>query len=163
MQPGDSPRDFTRAVLPLVPRLDAALRRAWPSHDAREIRALANISPGAAARVFASGGSFTDFQEQVAYHSRRLAKLNVPPSQVAGALHAYEAGLESLPPETGSLRRLLHDATLLELNNAYYQVREAETQAFYGLMRAELDATGLDDLLRRFIGILTRTFRAQAG
>ena len=51
----------------------------------------------------------------------------------------------------------------MAVNNAYYQVREAETQAFYGLLRAEMEATGLDDLLHRFILILTRTFRAQAG
>ena len=62
-----------------------------------------------------------------------------------------------------AVRQQLNFRSVLALNNAYYEVREAETQAFYGLLRAEMDAKGLDDLLQRFILILTRTFRAQPG
>jgi len=57
----------------------------------------------------------------------------------------------------------LHYRSLLTVNEAYFQVREAETQAFYGLLHAEEEAAGLDDLLRRFIQILTRSFHAQSG
>jgi len=42
-------------------------------------------------------------------------------------------------------------------------VREAESQAFFGIARAETEAADLDDLLRRFVGVLTRTFHARAG
>ena len=35
----------------------------------------------------------------------------------------------------------------MALKDAYYQVREAETQAFYGLFRAETEARDLDELL----------------
>ena len=42
-------------------------------------------------------------------------------------------------------------------------MREAEAQVFYGLYHAEAEAIGLDDLLRRIVGILTRAFRARAG
>jgi signal transduction histidine kinase len=49
------------------------------------------------------------------------------------------------------------------LNQAYYQVREAESQAFFGLHHAAAEATGLEDLLVRLVRILTRTFHARSG
>jgi len=162
---------FARHVQPHLPRLDAALRRYLKACDVRQFKALSLIASGAAARVLSSGRPAADFFEQVAYNSRRLAKLNMPPMEVVDALREYDRELDCLlakgdPRQHAALqgvRQQLHFRTLLAVNNAYYQVREAETQAFYGLLRAEMDATGLDDLLQRFILILTRTFRAQAG
>jgi len=168
---------FARLIEPHLPRLDASLRRhlkAVPPKkpcDARQLKALLLITSGAAARLLSEGKPAAEFFEQVAYNTRRLAKLNVPPMEVVDALREYDHGLDGLlskryPRQDAALqgvRQQLHFRTLLEVNNAYYQVREAETQAFYGLLRAEMDATSLDDLLRRFILILTRTFRAQAG
>ena len=168
---------FARLIEPHLPRLDAVLRRnltaAGPAEasDARRVKALSLITSGAAARLASAGQPAADFFEQVAYNSRRLAKLNVPPMEVVEALGEYDRQLDGLlakryPRQHAALqgvRQQLHFRTLLAVNNAYYQVREAETQAFYGLLRAEMEATGLDDLLQRFILILTRTFRAQAG
>jgi signal transduction histidine kinase len=168
---------FARLVEPHLPRLDAALRRymkaAAPAQpcDRRQLKALLLITSGAAARVVSAGRPVADFFEQVAYNGRRLAKLNVPPMEVVEALREYDRELDRLlakryPRQHAALqavRQQLHFRTLLAINNAYYQVREAETQAFYGLLRAETEAAGLDDLLHRFILILTRTFRAQAG
>jgi signal transduction histidine kinase len=95
----------------------------------------------------------------------------VPPEEAVRALREYDRLIDPLlanrypqqAPALQPLREQLYFCTVMALNNAYYQVREAETQAFYGLLRAETEATGLDDLLRRFIVILTRTFRAQSG
>ena len=168
---------FARLIQPHLPGLDAALRRhlkAAPPEgtcDAQQLKALSLITSGAAARLLSAGRPSADFFEQVAYNSRRLAKLNVPPMEVVEALREYDRELDGLlakryPRQHAALqggRQQLHFRTLLAVNNAYYQVREAETQAFYGLLRAEMEATGLDDLLHRFILILTRTFRAQAG
>jgi signal transduction histidine kinase len=168
---------FARLIEPHLPRLDAVLRRnltaagTAEASDARRVTALSLITSGAAARLASAGRPAADFFEQVAYNSRRLAKLNVPPMEVVEALGEYDRQLDGLlakryPRQHAALqgvRQQLHFRTLLAVNNAYYQVREAETQAFYGLLRAEMEATGLDDLLQRFILILTRTFRAQAG
>ncbi len=107
----------------------------------------------------------------MAYNSRRLAKLNVAPEEAVQALRQYDRLIDPLlanryPEQAAALQPLreqLYFCTVLALNNAFYEVREAETQAFYGLLRAEMDATSLDDLLRRFIVILTRAFHAQAG
>ena len=162
---------LARLAVPLFSAAGAALRRCWNLRDARCLKALLAITPGAAARLISSGRPASDFFEQVAYNSRRLAKLNVPPKDVVNAISTYDRELDRLLAkrhlrEHSSLaaaRQQLHFRIVLAVHNAYYQVREAETQAFYGLVRAETDATGLDDLLRRFIVILTRTFRAQAG
>ena len=168
---------FARLMEHHLPRLDAVLRRnltaagTAEASDARRVTALSLITSGAAARLASAGRPADDFFEQVAYNSRRLAKLNVPPMEVVEAVGEYDRQLDGLlakryPRQHAALqgvRQQLHFRTLLAVNNAYYQVREAETQAFYGLLRAEMEATGLDDLLQRFILILTRTFRAQAG
>jgi signal transduction histidine kinase len=49
---------------------------------------------------------------------------------------------------------------MLTLNNAYYNVREAETQAFYEMFWAELESRNLDELLERFLAILARFCKA---
>lgn len=156
---------FARRIEPHLGVLDAALRRRLKPSEARQVKALSLITVGAAARLLATGRPAADFFEQVAYNSRRLAKLNVPPKEVVDCLRAYDGEIESRLGRHAleGVRRQLQFRTLLAVNNAYYEVREAETQAFYGLLRAEMDAAGLDDLLHRFIVILTRTFRAQAG
>jgi signal transduction histidine kinase len=156
---------LARLIEAHLPRLDAALRRRLKPCDARQLKALSLITSGAAARMLSAGRPVADFFEQVAYNSRRLAKLNVPPMDLVDALQAYDREIDGLlvKPVLQAARQQLHFRTLLAVNDAYYQVREAETQAFYGLLRAEMESTGLDDLLRRFIVILTRTFRAQAG
>src|ERR1700722_863729 len=52
--------------------------------------ALASITPGAAARILATGKTPLKFIEQVEYNGRRLAKLNLPPSSILEALQEYD-------------------------------------------------------------------------
>jgi signal transduction histidine kinase len=133
--------------------------------------ALAAITPGAAARILASGQSALKFIEQVEYNGRRLAKLNLPPSSIVEALQEYDRLLtpllqKLLPNEYANfqwVREQLHFCVILTLNNAYYQVREAETQAFYELFRVELESRNLDELLRRFLDTLVQVCQADAG
>ncbi len=144
-----------------LPRLDAAFRRTIrPRYDALQRRALCAIAPGAALRFFAEGRPPGEFLEQVEYNGRRLAKMNLPPQDVLEALAGYPvAAAEIFQPALERLRL----AVALEVSAAFYQVRETETQAFYGLFRAEVEARDLDELLRRSIEVLTRALRAQAG
>jgi signal transduction histidine kinase len=168
---------FSRLIVPHLPNLDLAFERRVRGcsqiggYDELQLKALFQITSGAAARMLSNGRSPAAFFEQASYNSRRLAKLNVSPVELVEALQVYDSLVDALlanrfPQQAKaqeSARQQLRFCTVLTVNDAFYQVREAETQAFYGLLRAEMDAVNLDDLLRRFIVILTRTFRAQAG
>ena len=133
--------------------------------------ALAQITPGAAARILSQGKAPLHFIEQVEYNGRRLAKLNLPPSAILEALQEYDQLLSpllvSLLPEEHAnfqwVREQLHFCVILTLNNAYYQVREAETTAFYELFRIELESRNLEELLRRFLESLVHVCKADAG
>ncbi len=153
---------FTSAVAPHAKRLDrcfrALLRRR--GYDGLQTRAFLAITPAAASRLTTLG----QFYEQAEYNGRRLAKLNVEPGAAKDTLRAFGTLLDRvLPGQFEPAREQLFLATILALDRAYYQIREAEAQAFFGLYRAEIEADGLDDLLRRFVAILTRTFRARTG
>jgi signal transduction histidine kinase len=133
--------------------------------------ALTSLTPGAAASILGSGSPPLKFIEQVEYNGRRLAKLNISPSSIIEALQEYDNLLTPtlkrlLPAEYANfqwVREQLHFCVILTLNNAYYQVREAETQAFYELFRVELESRNLDELLRRFLQTLVQVCRADAG
>lgn len=137
-------------------------------YDVRQRRALASLTIANAARFLARGCPLTDFFEEVEYHGRRLAKLNLPPSAVTEAMAEFDKLLlPVLRRLLGSdhksyawVREQLQFCVMLTLNNAYYQVREAETQAFYEMFWAELKSHNLDELLERLLTILARSCRA---
>lgn len=140
---------------PLTRKFTADLRR--EGFDREQIRALLAILP-------LGGIALTRFPEQVHYHGRRLAKLNVDLNAIGDLLRRFDAlAAQTLTDRFAPAREQLLLATVHSLNVAFYEVREAETQAFFGIYRAETQAADLDDLLRRFMGVLTRTFRARAG
>ncbi len=151
-----------RTLRPEAPRLErrflALLRRL--GHNSAQTGALCAISPAAAARL----GSAARFLKQVQIEGRRLAGLNVPPEDVARALSEFDRLLDPLlGGRFGPAREQLQLAATLTLHEAFYQVREGEAQAFFGLYRAEIEARDFDGLLRRFAAILARTFHARAG
>ena len=154
--------EMLRAIAPLAARLD----RQWSKllgvrpYNAAQIRALLAITPAAASRV----RTLPKFLEQVEYNGRRLAKLNLPPGEVRDALAEFgDLVTAELGGRFAPAREQLDLATTLALHQAYYQVREAESQAFFGLYHAEAEAVDLDDLLGRLVRILTQTFRARSG
>jgi two-component system sensor histidine kinase UhpB len=155
-------RLLLNAVRPLADRLDRqfrALLRQRP-YDAAQIRALLGIAPTAACRL----RTLDQFLEQVAYQGRRLARLNLPPVEVCEILREFDALLDrAIESRFGPPREQLVLVTRLALNQAYYQVREAESQVFFGLHHAEAEAVDLEDLLARLVAILTRTFHARSG
>jgi signal transduction histidine kinase len=161
-----------RHVEKLDSRFQAKLERL--GYAAPQRAALAAITFGNAARILAGGQPALKFIEQVEYSGRRLAKLNLPPSAIVEALQEYDRLL------TGRLRTIqsaddaqqanfqwvreqIHFCVILTLNNAYYQVREAETEAFYELFRVELESRSLEELLHRFVSTLVGACSADAG
>jgi signal transduction histidine kinase len=142
----------------------AGLRRA--GYGEPERKALSEITPGAAAALFANRGRTAAFFEQVGYNGRRLAKLGVAPEAAAASLDDYAALVDPLLDSAGGLReaaRELRFATLLALKDCYYEVRDAESRALFELFHAELEAVNLAGLLERFEKTLTGFCRACDG
>ena len=134
------------------------LRRKGYSGDA--IRALVSITPAAAASCLTLG----KFLAQVESYGYRLAKLNAAPGEVYEALREFGALIEAvLAGRFQPAREQLDLATRLTLNQAYYHVREAETQALFGIYRAEVESRDFDDFLRRLIRVLTAALHARTG
>ena len=153
---------MTGAIAPYASRLDRRFRKilGGRGNDARQVRAFLAITPAAASRA----ASLSGFLEQVEYNGRRLAKLNIQPGEARETLQAFGPLLDAvLPGQFEPAREQPYLATVLALHEAFYQVREAEAQAFFGLYCAEAQADGLDDLLKRFVRILTAAFHARAG
>lgn len=138
--------------------------------NAMQRTSLAQLTLGAGVRLL-QAGRLPGFFEQIEYNGRRLAKLHVPPGGVASALAEYDnlltatlrhrlsaADQENLP----WARQQLQFSVMLTLNNAYYQVREAEARAYSELFHAELESNHLDELLERLMKILARFCRADA-
>ncbi len=128
------------------------------------------LNPGAWLPLL-QAGQVEDFLEAVDYHGKRLAKLDVPPHTVLAAVSSYERGLlldlkKHAPkdyPEWNSVVERLYFSIKLTLNNAYYEVRDLEARAFYEVLRDQLEALSVDELLHRVLETLMRTFRAHGG
>jgi len=135
-------------------------RLAELGYDQAQAESLASISPGAAAEALTSGAPLSSFLEIVQYRGRRLAKLGLTPSQVVGALEHYDVLLDQVAPGNDMAANLtwvrgqLHFLVVLSLNTAFHKVREAESQAFYELFRAEVESHRLDEMLPRFLAAL---------
>ncbi len=161
----ESKRHVRRMLHSLTPCADRLERRFRPwlkkaGCDAAQINALLAITPAAAVRM----QSLNPFFKQVAYSGKRLAKLNLAPAVVSKSLQQFDclAG-DLLEGRFAPAREQFQLATHFVLKQAYYEVREAESQAFFDLFRAETQAADLDDLLSRFVRVLTKAFRAAAG
>jgi signal transduction histidine kinase len=155
-------RLLLRDLEPLSSRLERRFRTILRErrYNMAHRRALLAITPAAASRA----RKFPDFFEEVAYQGRRLAKLGMPLEAVIGLLSAFgEIVAESLAERHAPAREQLELSTSRVLQDAYFQVREAEAQVFYGLYHAEAEAEGLNDLLERMVRILARAFGARDG
>jgi signal transduction histidine kinase len=151
---------MARAIAPSAARLERQFRASLVRRglDRDRTGAFLAITPAAAARL----GSVAAFLKQVEDNGRRLAKLNVGSAEVRDVLREFGTiADESLDGRFAPSREQLHLATILVLQQAFYRVREAETQAFFGLERAEAEAGGLEDMQRRFARVLARAFGAR--
>ena len=159
-------RRVAKLVRPRAAALDTeySARLMELGFDRRQRAALKALTFGAAARIVARGRRLQVLFEQVEYHGRRLAKMNLPPNNIVEALAEYDRLLTPLLRELLRkdyanfqwVRDQLHFCVILTLNTAYYQVRETEAQSFYELFRTELESRSLDDLLVRSLEVLHR-------
>lgn len=149
----------------LAPRADRLERRfrTWLStagYEATHAVTVLAITPAAATRC----PSLDAFLKHVGAGGRHLAKLNLSLANINRALRRFDQlASQVLEGRFAPAREQLLLATNFLLNRAFYEVREAESQAFFGLYRAEAEACDLDDLVARFARVLLKAFGADAG
>jgi signal transduction histidine kinase len=155
-------RLLARSLAPLAGRIERRCRARLRElrYDAAHTQALLAISPVAVARARSLGC----FLDDVECYGRRLAKLNVAIGDVNERLTEFgKIAGDLLEGAHAPAREQLHLIVAHTLQQVYYAARESEAQVFYGLARAEAEACGLEDLLGRMAGVLTRAFPARAG
>jgi signal transduction histidine kinase len=155
-------RRLVRAIAPFAGRLERRFRKLLGRgpYTPEQIEALEAIVPSAAAR-FRSPAQFLD---SVHEQGRRLARMNLPPGETEEVLRLYAVLLDRvLGDQLQPPREQLQLATIHVLERAYFQVREAEAQALFGFYRAEQESSGIEELLRRWVRVLTQAFGAHAG
>lgn len=124
------------------------------------IPALCGITPAAASMQ----SSLDPFLAGVRSNGAHLARLNFPPEDVNEALSVFDELLApALEGRFAPAREQLRLATTLALNDAFYQVREAEARALFDLGRAEMESEGAEEMLACVVAILARAFGARAG
>lgn len=132
-------------------------------------KAVASLTPGALPPQLAPRWSFDAYREQVAYHGRRLAKLDAPAAGIARAIDEYLRLLRAaLPAREQASGRELHLAAelwrlwiALSLNRAFHEVAEAEARTYHRLFEAELESRTLDELLARMLEALAEYAQAE--
>lgn len=158
---------------PFGPRLERQFIREMRKLGFSPIQrqALVRITLGATLGLLTGRQPLTAFFEHIEYNGRRLAKLNLRRGAVVDALQSYNrlaaAVLDRLSPEEGAALQWVSEqltfSIILTLNNAFYQVRETETEAFFELFQAELESGGQRQLLERSLVTLSRYCQADAG
>ncbi len=172
-QLGNHLERLSRVLQPYIGQIDKKFVRRLRElgYPRPQIEGLAQITSGAAARTFQAGERGLQFFETVSRAGKLLAKLNLPPSEVMRALQEYD---HLLQPHLSTLsgdelagfqwvREQLQFCVILALNEAYYNVREAETQSLHQIFRIELEAQNIDVLFRRFLEAVTAVCQADAG
>ena len=155
-------RRLVRAIAPFADRLERCFRKLLKRgpYTPQQIEALMAITPAAIARFRSPAQFLASVDEQ----GSRLARMNLPPGEVEEVLRLYAMLLDRvLGDRLQPSREQLQLATIHVLERAYFQVREAEAQAFFGFYRAEKESSGIEDLLRRWVRVLTQAFGARAG
>lgn len=165
-------RMMAEAVSPMAESLEGRFVRVLNQacHDKKRKAALCAITAGSAARMIHAGRALGDFLEEVQYRGRRLAKLGLTPADVVFALGQYDELLDAELRKRKDLAEealarthsQLHFLVVAALNTAFYQVREAESRAFYDLFRVEVESTSLHQMLIRFIEILSQFTNSNA-
>lgn len=160
-------RHLSEVLRPRLSRLESSFdsRLRQEGYDRRARSALHRITPLAAAKLLTGRKALTTFLDFAQTAGRELAKLNISPNEVIRALEACDRIIDSVCPNGRCTwaREQLSFCTVLALNQAYYEVREAEARAFYKLFHIEAQSSNVDYLFRRFIESMAEICGAAAG
>ena len=140
-------------------------RRLQGGFDRPRIAALIASHIIAATRFLINRRTLTRFFREVDIDGRCLARLNVAPEDVNRALKICDEVIDTAVADSEFTwaREQLTFCTILALNHAYYEVREAEARAFYELLHIDVQSSDVDVLYRRFVEAMANSCGAAAG
>jgi hypothetical protein len=127
-------------------------------HEAAQADALEAITPPATSHC----PSLAAFLKQIRPCGRYLAKWNFSLAKINRSLMKFDQLAGALLAAVRLPVSRFYWPRISWLNQAFYEVREAESQAFFGLHRAETEARDLNDLVARFARVLVKALGADA-
>jgi signal transduction histidine kinase len=163
----DQVRDLARALEPRLGMLEKryARRLKEEAFAPPRVAFLTRVTPLNAARFLINQRTLKHFFEEVEINGRQLARLNVAPEDVTRALRICDEVVDTAVTDSKFTwaREQLAFCTILALNNAYYEAREAEARAFYELLHIDVQSSNADVLYRRFVEAMAKSCGAAAG
>lgn len=156
-------------VAPRAKDLDQRFRKKLKTakFDDRQMDALSSLTLGSVSQLLHGGGSLDQFFRQAQDAGRVLAKTNVEPPRIVDALNSYiHLAATALKGNNGEgssalwIAEQLHFCVILTLNNAYYDVRESETDAFQKLVHLEVSASDEAAIFSKFLEVMSGIFQA---
>src|SRR5947209_7557748 len=138
--------------------------------DPKTLAALKRLTIDTGCSYFCQG-DFTPFFENISYYSKRLAKLDVDTRAVARSLEIYQAHCEPHLERIFAARKTeamaaldtLRSASFVYVSGAYFDAKNAESEALLSILDAELSASSLANLLNKALQVSTQTFGATTG
>ncbi len=165
--------EATNALQPHLAEMTAAWRQQMFEEfqfEGRAMVALERLNLGVGFMLF-SHSDFAEFNDNLCYYGRRLAKLRVDTRQVARSLEIYQKiAAPFLAQEFGERRfqvmaalDTLTSASFVAVSGAYFDVQQNASDALLKVLDAELSAKNLTALLERVLVVTAGIFGASVG
>jgi signal transduction histidine kinase len=165
--------EATAALQPHLAEMTAAWRQRMFEEfqfEGRAMVALERLNLGVGFMLF-SHSDFTEFNENLCYYGKRLAKLRVDTRQVARSLEIYQKIATPYIAEAFGERRFqmiaaletLTSASFVSVSGAYFDVQQNASDALLNVLDAELSAKNLTALLERVLAVSAGIFGAKLG
>ncbi len=165
--------EATNALQPYLAEMTAA----WRQHmfeefqfEGRAMVALERLNLGVGFMLF-SHSDFNEFNDNLCYYGKRLAKLRVDTRQVARSLEIYQKIAVPYIEQAFGDRRFqmiaaletLTSASFVAVSGAYFDVQQSASDALLKVLDAELSARNLTALLERVLVVTAGIFGASFG
>jgi len=165
--------EATNALQPHLAEMTTAWRQRMFEEfhfEGRAMVALERLNLGVGFMLF-SHSDFIEFNDNLYYYGKRLAKLRVDTRQVARSLEIYQKIAAPYIAQAFGERRFqmlaaldtLASASFVAVSGAYFDVQQNASDALLNVLDAELSAKNLTVLLERVLVVTTGIFGANVG
>ncbi len=165
--------EATNALQPYLAEMTTAWRQRMFEEfqfEGRAMVALERLNLGVGFMLF-SHSDFVEFNDNLYYYGKRLAKLRVDTRQVARSLEIYQKIADPYLAQAFGNRHFqmiaaletLASASFVAVSGAYFDVQQNASDALLKVLDAELSARNLTVLLERVLEVTAGIFGANIG